>query len=488
MSTQTIDTAATANLGRRPGESPRQQSVCVEIPVTVHGSRLSPSANPNATLSGKTFVEETRTMIVFPQGAVLRLTESVAEGQILILKNPRVKQEVACRVVNSKTNAAAKGYVEVEFFQPTAGFWGITFPTGSGGAADLTPVLEESVRQPQAAPAAPPRAVYSRPSVAPPPAPVSAPISQETPLAEHVPNQTLELNRAIVAAYTNGQVPSPKSAPVAESVPAVEAAAPPVAVQPHAAEPKTNGFPTSAKPFRTEKPKTDAKPQGASKDSFMSSTPIVTADSIGHPETEFAGYSGPRASVKRGLSPVVAAPVVVEPKKAEASSESKSPELSFGRQLDSYQETESDTRAERSGRTWILVGVAAAVVILAGSGTYWWRHAKSTAASVRPWPLSLRPRLQMFRPARTRSNRRHPRRIRSPRKMAGNNRSLPRAAKEMAPSPPTPPVTTAALLKINLPGPLQANGAQPFCLPARSLLLLRPQTVDQRQALNQRPM
>src|SRR5580704_7528880 len=215
MSTQTIDAAATSNLGRRPGESPRQQSVCVEIPVTVHGSRLTPSANPNATLSGKTFVEETRTMIVFPQGAVLRLTEAVAEGQILILKNPRVKQEVACRVVNSKTNAAAKGYVEVEFFQPTAGFWGITFPSGSATPGEAPAVMEEPVRLPQVAPA-PPKSVYSRPPVAPSPKPVSAPVPRETPVAEQVPNQTLELNRAIVAAYASGQVPSPKTPPVAD--------------------------------------------------------------------------------------------------------------------------------------------------------------------------------------------------------------------------------------------------------------------------------
>src|SRR5258708_9860434 len=118
MTTQTVDaTDLNSSPTRRPGESPRQQSVCIEIPVSVHGSR-SASGSLNNSQAEKPFLEETRTMIVFPQGAVLRLTEPVSEGQILILKNPRVKQEVACRVVSSKTTASPKGYVDVESFQP----------------------------------------------------------------------------------------------------------------------------------------------------------------------------------------------------------------------------------------------------------------------------------------------------------------------------------------------------------------------------------
>src|ERR1700722_962237 len=135
MSTQTLETDLNSAPTRRPGESPRQQSVCIEIPVSVHGSR-SATGSLNNTQSAKPFLEETRTMIVFPSGAVLRLTEPVSEGQILILKNPRVKQEVACRVVSSKTNASAKGYVEVEFFQAAPGFWGITFPSATSAAAE----------------------------------------------------------------------------------------------------------------------------------------------------------------------------------------------------------------------------------------------------------------------------------------------------------------------------------------------------------------
>src|SRR6266481_4413078 len=62
MSTQTVDsTDLNSAPTRRPGESPRQQSVCIEIPVSVHGSR-SASRNLNNSQSAKPFLEETRTM------------------------------------------------------------------------------------------------------------------------------------------------------------------------------------------------------------------------------------------------------------------------------------------------------------------------------------------------------------------------------------------------------------------------------------------
>jgi hypothetical protein len=113
MSTHTVDSPVTATMfTRKMGEAMRQQSVCIEIPVTIQGSRNSP-ADTNNPQGTKTFVEESRTMIVFPMGAVVRFSEPVSEGQVLILKNLRMNREVACRVVCSKTSANVKGFVEV---------------------------------------------------------------------------------------------------------------------------------------------------------------------------------------------------------------------------------------------------------------------------------------------------------------------------------------------------------------------------------------
>jgi hypothetical protein len=179
MSTQTIDTTdLNSSPTRRPGESPRQQSVCIEIPVSVHGSRSS-SGSLNNNQAAKPFLEETRTMIVFPSGAVLRLTESVSEGQILILKNARVKQEVACRVVSSKTNASAKGYVEVEFFQAAPGFWGITFPSAPSAAAEPAPLAPQP-RQTRVEPSAS-KPAFFQPPTPKPVAPVAPVISKPAP-------------------------------------------------------------------------------------------------------------------------------------------------------------------------------------------------------------------------------------------------------------------------------------------------------------------
>jgi len=70
----------------------------------------------------------TKTVLVFGQGAVIRLNESVAPGQMLRLTNEKTKKEVACQVVKSKNERTMNGYVELKFTEPAAGFWGMRFP------------------------------------------------------------------------------------------------------------------------------------------------------------------------------------------------------------------------------------------------------------------------------------------------------------------------------------------------------------------------
>jgi len=56
MSTHTVDSPVTATMfTRKMGEAMRQQSVCIEIPVTIQGSRNSP-ADTNNPQGTKTFV------------------------------------------------------------------------------------------------------------------------------------------------------------------------------------------------------------------------------------------------------------------------------------------------------------------------------------------------------------------------------------------------------------------------------------------------
>jgi protein TonB len=136
----TQDLSRPRAVGSGKGEkASRPQPVCIEVPVTVHGGCLS-------TDSGKRepFSESTRTIIVFSNGAVLRLKTAVNPGQSIILTNEHTGKKVLCQVVKSKTYQDVAGYIELQFTEPTVGFWGILFPgdgsesQGAPGTADVS--------------------------------------------------------------------------------------------------------------------------------------------------------------------------------------------------------------------------------------------------------------------------------------------------------------------------------------------------------------
>jgi TonB family protein len=430
MSTQTLDTTdLNSSPTRRPGESPRQQSVCIEIPVSVHGSRSS-SGSLNNNQAAKPFLEETRTMIVFPSGAVLRLTESVSEGQILILKNPRVKQEVACRVVSSKTNASAKGYVEVEFFQAAPGFWGITFPSAPSAPAEpaaIPPQPRQTTRvepsaskpaffQPPAPkPVAPVAPIISKPAPVPTPAipaarapepPVHESFTPEPPAPEFVPesiepaptpvvaapfvaalieskpfvaapiisapimpltpDSTQELNAAIAAAY---RTPPEPAKPVKKIEPVLEAM--PVKDSVAASTPIADSFPAPAnKNLNPTKPKS-APTVKPSRETFTSSEPLAMAESIGHPTSEFSAYSKSEKSAKQSRSSSSANSSSIETRKFDLTSSQIASEAVLGKPMFGSNAETSETEKSGSSKIWL---VAAAVVLLlaGGAGAYWW--------------------------------------------------------------------------------------------------------------------
>jgi periplasmic protein TonB len=140
MAPQTVDSDAPPFA--QPGKArdlSHANPVCIEIPITVQGSRNVPPGAASAPVP-QPFVEETRTVLAFELGAVLRMSETTVAGQILILKNTRLNREAACRVVNYKARENVKGYVEIEFLEPAPGFWGIDFPAPPAGRS--TPALE----------------------------------------------------------------------------------------------------------------------------------------------------------------------------------------------------------------------------------------------------------------------------------------------------------------------------------------------------------
>jgi protein TonB len=120
------------------------------------------------------FEEQTTTMIVFPQGGVLRMAASVGAGQMLVLTNLKSKQDAICRVLKVRSFPNMQAYVEVEFTQAQPGYWGVYF------AADSSAVPSKAA--PAAPSAAPPPEVKQKndlevswapaPTAPPPPKPI----------------------------------------------------------------------------------------------------------------------------------------------------------------------------------------------------------------------------------------------------------------------------------------------------------------------------
>ena len=116
--------ARTASGSALPGDSAiKQQPVALEVPVTVNGARAAEGSDKR-----EPFSESTKTVLIFGGGAVIRLSSSVAPGQLLFLTNEKTKKEVVCQVVKSKNYRNVSGYVELEFTESVVGFWGMRFP------------------------------------------------------------------------------------------------------------------------------------------------------------------------------------------------------------------------------------------------------------------------------------------------------------------------------------------------------------------------
>jgi hypothetical protein len=107
----------------RPGEQPKEEPVALETAVIATGARPG-----NAGAKRELFTEETQTVLVFEQGAVIRLSAAVADGQLLFLTNKKTGREVVTQVVRKRSFRPTSCYVDLEFTEASPGFWGIEFP------------------------------------------------------------------------------------------------------------------------------------------------------------------------------------------------------------------------------------------------------------------------------------------------------------------------------------------------------------------------
>jgi protein TonB len=174
----------------------KAQPVALEVSVTVNGVRTVEGGNKR-----EPFSESSKTVLVFSNGAVIRLTATLSPGQLLFLTNEKTKKEVVCQVVKSKNYRNVSGYVELEFTEPVVGFWGMRFPNDrvASAPAPSSPVAKVSCVPPPAispsitkvpappaaiAPAAPPTETVSSvlPAAAPPVAELPAPSAISAPV------------------------------------------------------------------------------------------------------------------------------------------------------------------------------------------------------------------------------------------------------------------------------------------------------------------
>ena len=210
---------ASGATGAPTADAGKPQPVALEVPVTVNGARTVEGSDKR-----EPFSETTQTVLVFGNGAVIRLASNVTAGQLLFLTNEKTKKEVVCQVVKSKNYRSVSGYVELEFTETVSGFWGMRFPgerpaTQPNAPAPVgkSPVAPAVTAPKVEAPVASslPKRPESQPAVAPPPPPPARTETVVTTSALKTP--PLNLPRA----------------------------AQPQAAQPPASQPKTPALPSS---------------------------------------------------------------------------------------------------------------------------------------------------------------------------------------------------------------------------------------------------
>ena len=203
----------------------KQQPVALEVPVTVNGARAVDGSDKR-----EPFSESTKTVLIFGSGAVIRLSSSVAPGQLLFLTNEKTKKEVVCQVVKSKNYRNVNGYVELEFTESVVGFWGMRFPGDRIGSApqQVTPAPPVSVT-PSVLPAKPVLPVSAVKNAAPQPSETKTVIPAVTKPEDLLPQKPVALVAPLSSTLSSSFDPeaplsartTPPPPPVVPVVPAV---------------------------------------------------------------------------------------------------------------------------------------------------------------------------------------------------------------------------------------------------------------------------
>jgi TonB family protein len=167
----------------RAAVSARPPLVELKIPVTIHCDRIIEGSDKR-----EPFSETTKTVLVFSHGAFVRIATTLIPGQRVFLFNEKAQKEVVCQVVKSAPCGSASCLVELQFSQPTAGFWDLPIPVASPASVSAPPIAPAILETILTVPPAPAKAAAPNPvapvptfiapgtaTVTPPPLPVGKP-------------------------------------------------------------------------------------------------------------------------------------------------------------------------------------------------------------------------------------------------------------------------------------------------------------------------
>ena len=445
----------------RPNQSPtlandgpgKPQAVALEVPVSVNGARAVDGSDKR-----EPFSETTKTVLVFGNGAVIRLQSPVAPGQLLFLTNEKTKKEVVCQVVKSKNYRNVSGYVELEFTEPVVGFWGMRFPSDrissqptTAGTSPVTP----SVGRP-AAPSATPntlnpsapalpkpdatanfnalKALVSSPadSESPritetstvPPAPKAPPALKSTaPAAGDPATEALKLQTARLQEQLSSMLFTEKpSVSAMPEGPAAQKEAPDAAAKilefvkpdpPRTATPAPSALAENAAPMSATPPVKLIPPAPAATRTSTLESEEVKIPSWLEPLARNAAVAPVEIRTKEEPKPHEEEPLLVSHLAEEpvVDSATPGPDLrtpSFGA---SFLEPEASSAiGARSSKKGIVIGALAAGLLLAAAGVAWYvrNQGGTTQASATIAPVSTTAALQKPAPSSTSSSLQNP--------------------------------------------------------------------------------
>ena len=346
-STPVVQTGAQS----KPTSSLRADALSLEVAVKVHGSRVIEVARGTAPRT-EPFEEQTVTMIVFPQGAVLRMATVVNVSQMLVLTNIKTKQDSICRVLKVRPNANQGSYVEVEFTHRQPGYWGVQFPSEGSVATNSVPPPQVNLASQKIAPASP--TPVTRPAVTTTPRD-SKPASI-APTAPFVPPAKPESSFISIGSQEKVQE--------AASATAITKPLSPV-------EMRLEGL---ADPFAKMIPAVDPLP----------AAPAVSMDDLRGDSDSVSPSSASTATEEHSTSATSSASRDVAAILGDAGSEASPTSTSeaFGARLDSSFGS-SVAQSSGSNQNWMLIAACVAVLVAGlGAGIAYFRpHAGSPSAS-----------------------------------------------------------------------------------------------------------